>query len=424
MHEHSRRSFLGQLAGAAAVATLGNDRIAPAAPAVPMPRPMTNPGEDYWIELKRQFTFPDGQIPMNAANMCPGPRGVVEAVVQATRDVDADVSYQNRSKFDALRETTRERVARLLSVATDEIALVRNATEANNLVVGGLALKAGDEVVVVDQNHASNNVAWDVRAARFGFAVRRVSFPTPPASVAEVVSAMTRALTDRTRVLTFSDLSNTTGLRMPAAELCRIARQRGIYLHLDGAQTCGALQRDLRELGCDSYTASGQKWLLGPREIGILYVRSERIAELWPGVVGNGWGSTAATTAKGARKFEAMGQRNDAATAGLAAALDFHDQVGTVQIEARVRELAGRLHDGLLDAGFEMVTSRPAELRHGVIVVKADQAVAQRWHQRLYAGYGIISSPTGGLRLSPNICVTLADIDRVLAGMAAVRRET
>ncbi len=413
----SRRTFLGQLAGATAVATLVRPRV-------PMPRARLNPGEDYWVELKRQFTFPEGQIPMNAANMCPGPRTVVEAVTQAVRDIDADVSYQNRSKYDALRETTRERMARLLGVATDEIAVVRNATEANNIVVGGMPLKPGDEVVVVDQNHASNNVAWDVRAGRFGFTVKRVSFPTPPASVAEVVETMTKAMSDRTRVLAFSDISNNSGLRMPAAELGRIARARGIYLHIDGAQTCGALQRDLRAIGCDSYTASAQKWLLGPREIGILYVRSERIAELWPGVVGNGWGNGAETTAKGARKFEAMGQRNDAATAGLAAALDFHDQVGTAQIEARVAELGSRLHDGLLDAGFEMVTSRPPELRHGVIVLKAEQAVAQRWHQRLYTGHNIISSPTGGLRLSPNLSNTVADVDRVVTTLTAIRRET
>ncbi len=419
----SRRAFLGKLAGATAVAALGRPAsVAVAAP--PMPRAIPNPGEDYWIELKRQFIFPDTQIPMNAANMCPAPRGVIEALTQAVRDVDADVSYQNRSKYDALRETTRERAARLLGVATDEIALVRNASEANNIVVAGIALTAGDEVVLVDQNHPTNNVAWDVRGARFGFTVKRVSFPTPPSSVAEVVEVMTRAMSPRTRVLAFSDVSNNSGLRMPTAELCRIGRDRGIHVHVDGAQTCGALELNLREVGCDSYSASGQKWLLGPREIGILYVRSERIAPLWPGVVGVGWGTAAETTAKGARKFETMGQRNDASTAGLAAAFDFHEQIGSARVEARVRELADRLATGLLGAGFELVTPRVADLRHGVIVVKASPPVAQRWHQRLYTGYSVISSPTGGLRLSPNLCNTVADVDRAVASLAAVRGET
>ncbi len=419
MGDASRRTFLEQLMGATAVAALRPTVGAAMAPPIPGHRG----DEGYWVELKRQFTFPDPQTPMNSANMSPGPRTVIEAVSQAVRDVDADVSYQNRAKYDRLRETTRERTARLLGVSAEEIALVRNASEANNLVVAGIALGAGDEVVLVDQNHPTNNVAWDVRAARFGFTVKRVSFPAAPASVAEVIDGMTRALSDRTRVLAFTDVSANTGLRMPTAELCRIGRDRGIYVHVDGAQTCGAIQRNLRELGCDSYSASGQKWLLGPREIGILYLRAERQDAMWPGVVGVGWGTAAKTTAKGARKFETLGQRNDAATAGLAAALDFHEQIGPARVEARIRELAGRLHDGLLSNGFELVTPRPPELRHGVIIARAEAPVAQRWHQRLYAGYHVIGSPTGGLRLSPNLCNTLADVDRAVKALVAVRGE-
>ncbi len=413
----SRRTFLEQLVGASAVVAL-RPTVSRAMPIQP-----ADLDESYWIELKRQFTFPDPQIPMNSANMSPGPRTVVEAVTRVIRDVDADVSYQNRAQFDALRETTRERTARLLGVGADEIALVRNASEANNIVVAGLELRAGDEVLLVDQNHPTNNVAWDVRAARFGFTVRRVSFPAPPVSVAEVIETMTRALSDRTRVLAVTDVSANTGLRLPTADLCRVARARGIYVHVDGAQTFGALERNLRDLGCDSYSASGQKWILGPREIGILYLRAERHDALWPGVVGVGWGPGAKTTAKGARKFETVGQRNDATVAGLAAALDFHEQVGPARVEARIRELAGRLHDGLLAAGFELVTPRHPELRHGVIIAKADGPTAQRWHQRLYAGHHVIGSPTGGMRFSPNLCNTIADVDRAVQSLVAVRAE-
>ena len=413
----SRRTFLEQLVGASAVVAL-RPTVSPA-----MPVPPVRLDESYWIDLKRQFTFPDQQIPMISANMSPGPRTVVEAVTRATREVDADVSYQNRAQFDTIRETTRERTAQLLGVTADEIALVRNASEANNIVVAGLELRASDEVVLVDQNHPTNNVAWDVRAARFGFTVKRVSFPTPPGSVAEVIETMTAALTERTRVLAFTDVSANTGLLMPTAEICRAARARGIYVHVDGAQTFGALRRNLRELGCDSYTASGQKWILGPREIGILYLRAERIGALWPSVIGVGWGATATTVARGARKFETMGQRNDATVAGLAAALDLHEQVGPARVEARIRDLGSRLYDGLRGNGFELVTPQPAALRHGVIIAKADDPTARRWHQRLYAGHHVIGSPTGGLRLSPNLCNTLADIDRAVQSLVAVRKE-
>lgn len=412
----SRRAFLERILGASAALALpweGEARL-------PVGPPTGD--ERYWTQLQRQFVFPAGQIPMNAANMCPGSRAVVEAVERATRDVDADVSYQNRAKYNQLRETTRGRVAAMLGVTADEIAIVRNASEANNIVVGGVPLGAGDEVVAFDQNHQTNNVAWDVRAARFGFAVKRISFPTPPKSVDEVVSVVTAALSPRTKVLAFSDVSNSTGLAMPTAVLSALGRGRGIHVHVDGAQTFGAVGRDLRALGCDSYSASAQKWLMGPREIGILFVRTERIAELWPGVVGVGWGNGAQPTAQGARKFETLGQRNDAATAGLAAALDFHQHIGAGAIESRVRELGDHLLQELTSAGFEVATPTPRELRLGVVVVKAEGSTGQRWHERLYREHRVISSNTGGLRLSPNVCNTLADVDQAVAALRAVRK--
>ena len=121
----------------------------------------------------------------------------------------------------------------------DEIALVRNTSEANNTVNNGLALKPGDEVVLWDQNHPTNNVAWDVRAARFGLRVRRVQTPAAPADAAQLVKVFEDAFGPRTRVLALTYVSNVSGLRLPVRELCESAHRRGIHVHVDGAQTWG-----------------------------------------------------------------------------------------------------------------------------------------------------------------------------------------
>jgi selenocysteine lyase/cysteine desulfurase len=102
-----------------------------------------------------------------------------------------------------------------------------------------------------------------------------------------------------------------------------MARQRGIYTQVDGAQTFGALSLNLLEMGCDSYSASAHKWFLGPKEAGLLYIRKARIAEIWPSVVGVGWGNTVETSAKGARKFETLGQRDDAAVSAMGTTATF-----------------------------------------------------------------------------------------------------
>src|SRR6185436_17817536 len=160
----------------------------------------------------------------------------------------------------------------------------------------------------------------------------------------------------RTRVLAVTHISNVSGVRLPVRELCEAAHRRGVFVHVDGAQSWGALHMNLRDLGCDSYSASAHKWFVGPKEVGVLFIRQERIAEVWPNVVAPGWGNRVEPAVKGARKFESLGQRDDAALAAIATAVDFHFAIGPARIEARMLELAAILKAGLKEAGIDLLT--------------------------------------------------------------------
>jgi selenocysteine lyase/cysteine desulfurase len=380
--------------------------------------------ESYWHLVKGQFTIKPDFIMLNAANLCPAPHTVRETVFRLTDDLDGDVSFQNRAKFDILREEARRKLAALMGAADSEIAIVRNTSEANNLIVNGLNLKAGDEVVIFDQNHPTNNIAWDVRAARFGFTVKRVGLRNPPESIEEMLKTFQSAFTNKTRVLSFTDASNTTGVRLPSKELCRMARERGIYTHVDGAQTFGSLVVNLHELGCDSYSGSAHKWFLGPKEAGLLYVRGERIAEIWPGVVGVGWGDKVETTLKGAAKFETLGQRDDAAVSAMGTAVDFHRLIGPARIEARVRELAAALKEGCARLpGAKLRTSTRPELSAGVCVVEFEGKDSRKIYEALYARHRIAAAPTGGVRFCPHIYNTMEEIDRTISAVAHVIKD-
>jgi selenocysteine lyase/cysteine desulfurase len=361
---------------------------------------------------------------LNAANLCPSPHTVRETVSRLTDDLDGDVSFQNRAKFDELREASRRKLAALMGAGDDEIAIVRNTSEANNLIVNGLNLKAGDEVIIFDQNHPTNNIAWDVRAARFGFTVKRVGLRSPPDSIEEILRAFPAALSSKTKVLSFTDASNTTGVRLPSKELCRMARERGIYTHIDGAQTFGSLVVNLHELGCDSYSGSAHKWFLGPKEAGLLYVRRDRQAEIWPGVVGVGWGDKIETSLKGARKFETLGQRDDAAVSAIGAAVDLHNLIGPARIEARVRELAATLKEGCARLpGARLRTSTRPELSAGVLVVEFEAKDSRKIYEALYAKHRIAAAPTGGVRFCPHIYNTMEEIDRTISATSQVIKE-
>ena len=281
--------------------------------------------EVFWTLVKRQFPIRDGLILLNAANLTPTPQVVVDRQLGWLRDIDADASPANRAKFEPLKEEARTALAEYVGADPDEIAIVRNTSEGNNFVINGVELGKGDEVVIWDQNHPTANVAFDVRAERFGFRVVRVKTPEAPEKPADLIRPFAEAITPRTKMIAFSHVSNVSGIRLPEKALCAAARERGILSLVDGAQTFGTCPLDLHDMGCDFFTASSHKWFCGPKEVGLLYVRKDRIAALHPTLVGLGWEK--ARTA-GARKFETLGQRDDARIAAMLEAVRFHNVIG------------------------------------------------------------------------------------------------
>lgn len=396
-------------------------RAAAAAPAfLPFARAAAAEGDEEALFrlVRREFPFGEDRVPMNAANLCPSPRAVADAVSELTRDIDRDCSFQNRAKFADYREAAREAVAAMLGASPDEVALTRNTSEANNIVNAGLALGAGDEVLVWDQNHPTNNVAWEVRAARHGFAVRRVGVPAAPKDLAEpFVSAFGPA----TRVVALTQVSNVSGIHLPVRQIADAARERGILVHVDGAQSFGGVEVDVRALGADTFTSSSHKWFCGPKECGVLFVREERIPGIWPSVVAPGWGADADPDPTGARKFESMGQRDDACLAAMETTAAFHGEIGGARIETRMRWLARRLKEGAAALGLPLVTPMDDALSAGVVIVEVPAENRREVFSRMYEEHGIAGSTSGGFRLSPHLYNTEEHLERALAGLEALR---
>ncbi len=413
----SRRSFLFEVGGGAVLLPTLASSLTEASS-----RPL-DAGDLSWEMVRRQFPFTEEKVPMNAANLCPSPRVVADRVTELTRDIDIDCSFNNRGKFGDLREESRRKVAEHLGVSPEEIALVRNTSEANNIVNNGLPLSPGDEVVLWDQNHPTNNVAWDVRAARFDITIKRVTTPSHPSGVDELVDVFAKALGPKTRVLAFSHVSNVSGIRLPVHELAEIAHRKGIHVHVDGAQTWGALKVNLAEMGCDTYSSSSHKWWIGPKEAGILYVKEDHIPNIWPGVVAPGWGDDAETDLKGARKFESLGQRDDACLAAMGTTADFHNAIGPERVEARVLELASALKEGAKEAGVKLVTPIEPHMSGGVCILEVPREKRRPVFNRLYEEHGIAAAATGGLRFSPHIYNTMEHIERAVRAIQSMRAD-
>jgi selenocysteine lyase/cysteine desulfurase len=365
-----------------------------------------------------RFALADGLIFMNAANLCPASVPVVEALQRWTSALDGDPSSATKAKLAQAKEETRGAVAKMLRAAPEEIVLTRNTSEANNLVSSGLPLKAGDEVIVFDDNHPSNHAAWREKGARAGFAVEIVPAPSPHPGPEYFVEAFIKKTTPRTKLWTFTHVTSTVGDQLPAKDLCAAARERGILTHLDGAQTFGVLDVDLSDLQPDFYSGSAHKWPCGPREVGLLFV-NRRVAPLAPSVISLYAGAVGAS-----KTLEAYGQRDDAAVAAFGAAVALRNQIGAAAVERHARELTRALIEGLRKIDGVKIWTDAAPARSGTIVSFQPAGLDPRaLGNALYEKDRIACAIRGGtdrpgLRFSPHVYNTQAEVDKVVASVA------
>ncbi|WP_031295059.1 aminotransferase class V-fold PLP-dependent enzyme [Sphingobium ummariense] len=326
----SRRGLLG--AAAAAGAAL----------------PLAARAAQAWPDIRGQFLLAPDLRYFNAANIGPAFRSAVAAHVRATQEFQANPSPQYREKYPVEADALRVRIGKRLGVTAQEIALVRNSSEANTVAVRGLALKEGDEVILTDHNHPSTMETWKLRAEREQLVLKILPVPVYAKSAQEVVDLFAAAITPRTRAIFLSHMSNVSGLIFPIAEIAKLTRPRGIWLHGDGAQSFGWLQLDLAALGVDSYSGSTHKWMMGPLEGGILYVRRESQPQLQPVMLSHGYWLTDPANLQTAQKYEILGQRDDPKLAAIAATLDAHEAIGEAEVERRTFSVAAAMRDMLL----------------------------------------------------------------------------
>jgi selenocysteine lyase/cysteine desulfurase len=375
-------------------------------------------GEPFWKSVRDQFMMPTDLAVMNAANLCPASRPALEALARETANVDRDPSPNNRARLYPEKENTRAALARFLHVTPDEIIITRNTSESNNLVSNGLDLKPGDEVVVHADNHPSNLNAWREKGKRFGFSVITVDQKNPHPGDEYYLEAFAKAITARTKAVCFTHLSSTVGDLMPARELCRMARERGILTLVDGAQSFGLLDLDLADMQPDFYSGSAHKWPCGARECGVLFVSKSAQARLWPTIYSAYPGATGFS-----RAFEGFGQRDEATMIAFREALAFQETIGRPAIERRGRELATRLLDELTKIpDVKVWTSAVAERRAAIVSFEAGSLNASKLASALYENDRIAISTRGGqdrggIRVSPHLYNSPAEIDRLLAAV-------
>ena len=422
-----RRHFLSTAAsGVAASLAFGGNLLAQLEKTPPLPdRSLLDKNEDaFWAGMRRQFIIPEDEIYLNNGTVGSSPAPVLRAIFDGYNTTEK-MDQQDPEDYPiwgyAAWNEFRDPLAAFVGCKRDEIALLRNATEANSYIANGLDMKAGDEVLMTDQEHPGGEHPWNLREKRHGIVVKKVTLPRPLLNPTQVLNLFSDAITPRTRVIFFSHITTVTGVVLPAKELCALARSKGILSAVDGAHVPGMMRFNLHELGCDMYSSSPHKWLQAPKGSGFLFVRDEVIDRMWNTIATEGWDDVKIR----AERFQRIGSSNVPALWGLRASIKLANDIGIDKIERRHRQLCDYILAEMVKRGAESWTSPDPAMRCGIATVNVPGVQRMDLEKSLWANYKIRirGGDPSKLRLSTPYYLRKKDIDRFLEKYDEYRRE-
>jgi selenocysteine lyase/cysteine desulfurase len=411
---HTRRRFLsavgvGSIAGVTrAPSALRADDIHQAPSSAGAPEP----------SVRSEYLLAPGLTYLNTASLGPTSRAVLDRTLETWRELESNpvaMAY-GEGPVQAAADRARALMASVLNCTADEILITRSTTDAMNSLAQGIRLNSGDRVLTTDQEHDGGSVGWRYRSRRDGVHIDVVPIAPTDHDPAAILQRFADAITPKTRVISVSHVITSTGLRMPIAEIARLAKSRGVFSIVDGAQAVGQIDVDVRALGCDAYATAGHKWLMGPKGTGILYV-SREAAGIEPVQWADGRTFIAHSTGVGSQPL----------AAGLAAAIEALRGRGLLAVERHNLALRNRVYAGLSAIPqLQVVSPPPGPLGTALVAARLPPHIDSK-HVRdvLREKHGIMVKMIekqwfNGIRLSPHIFNTDADVD---AALRAIRAE-
>jgi len=444
---HTRRSFLTQLAAAgvvaptwllptaqaAASAAVASDatsfeaaraagaRVQAAMPLRTGEATVLAADEAIWRDVQASWAVDRSILNLENGGIQPSPALVNHAFIEAWQQGHAAPAYTlNRVLMPQLDEV-RTRLASAFGCDLEELALTRNTTEGIETVLLGLTLRSGDEVVTTTQDYWRFQNTLHQRSEREGIVLRSIQLPVPAESVDEIVARFAAAITARTRVILMSHIINLTGQVLPVREVVRMARARGVLVVVDGAHGFAQLLCTRDSLDCDIYATSLHKWLGAPHGTGFLYVRRERISEIWPLY------PAPVELRDNIRKFESIGSVAAAPYLGIRPALDFWLAIGAERKLARLRWLRDRWLGAFLDDPTVKVhTPRSTEFSAALVTIDLGGLAPARLASWLWENHRTLVRPVvhkefRGIRVTPNLYTTDAELARFVEILRAAR---
>lgn len=379
--------------------------------------------ESFWFSVQQAFSVTRGITNLNNGGVCPSPRIVTEALVRYIWEQEDATAYTMWAILEPQSETIRAGLATVFGCDKEEIAITRNASESLEILLMGMNLKSGDEVLTTTQDYPRMLTALRQRELREGLVLKMIKVPIAPDNLDAIADAIAKGITQRTRVILMSHVINITGQITPVKAVCDIARSKGIEVIIDGAHSFAHFAFQQKDLGCDYFGTSLHKWLYAPKGTGLLYVKRDKIEKIWPLMAAD------KSQVSDIRKFEEIGTHSAAPRLAIGEAIAFHQGIGAERKEARLRYLSRYWMNKLKDLpGVRFHTSFKDNQSCGIANIEIDgidpnalQAYLMDKHKIFTVA--IIHDEFRGIRVTPNLYTTIQELDRFSTVMEDVARK-
>jgi selenocysteine lyase/cysteine desulfurase len=292
-----------------------------------------SPDEKFWASIRKDYKLKPDYINLENGYYNFLPQETLEKFIGHVRDVNYQGSYYMRTVQKENKKAMVTKLAALTGCSIDDLIITRNTTESLDMVIGGFPWQSGDEAVMAQQDYGSMLDMFKMVNKRFGVVNKVISVPNHPSSDEEIVDLYASAITGKTKLLMVCHMINITGQILPVKKICDMAHSKGVEVMVDGAHAIAHIQYKIPELNCDYYGASLHKWLSVPLGAGILYVKKDKIAKIWP------------LLAEGERKDDDISRLNHTGTLpvhtdlAIANAIDYYQMLGPERKESRLRFL-------------------------------------------------------------------------------------
>jgi isopenicillin-N epimerase len=368
-----------------------------------------------WMSLRERFLIAPGVIYLNNSSIGLPPAAVIEAVAAGYRQQAQDPIAAKHTLQDHIRNHTLPGLGRFFGVAPQELTLTQNASISLHLQAAGLRLDPGDEVVITTQEHPAGRQPWEYLSTRHGIVVREVFIPSPLPSDEEIMERFETAVGPKTKAIAFCHVTR-GGHLYPVARLCSWARERGLVSLVDGAQAVGQFRIDLTALGCDAYSASLHKWMLGPSGTGFLFIRGGSRPRF----------DSSFEVQSETPSYGIPGTVDFPIRAALAAAVTFMEQVEVHAVERRCRYLSDHVKSRLDgERGVTLLSGKREQSAPGSTIFEIEGVDAVEAVDRLAAlDIHIDEHQRDGhnaIRISTHIYNTTEDIGRAVEALLALR---